>query len=293
MGAGIGNMLGSFLNFGNQIAGMKQQGEMNRMARKVHYRTAQNQIQWRVADARAAGIHPLAAMGLPAMSTPSFHASMPSNVNFPRFNKPDKKQDELLQAQIDESKARAGYFDRMGQVQGGLQGQDAQGVTVGQVNPNVEVNPAQVTASNAAGLQSGLDAFFRISPDKDGGLRVVPTQKSVELTQEGAEGVKYMIEEAYNYDKNYAASFMPGLGASIQRDKLRDLRSNILATTGMMPGKHLRYNRDNTKWYWVDNSRGMRLYTSGHGQYSKENRTAVKPGVWKKAVREASRWFVP
>jgi len=51
-----GDLLGALVNAGSSIWGGSQQ-------RKKEEKFAKNSIQWRVADAKAAGIHPLAALG--------------------------------------------------------------------------------------------------------------------------------------------------------------------------------------------------------------------------------------
>lgn len=69
--AGIGagaNLIGGF--FGSRGNSSRNWYERLDAQRVLNERVLQNQIQWRVADAKAAGIHPSLAMGLGAASSP-------------------------------------------------------------------------------------------------------------------------------------------------------------------------------------------------------------------------------
>lgn len=66
--AAIGNVLGSVIGGGTQFLSDKYH---NRRAQENAEKMAQNSIQWRAEDAKAAGIHPLYAMG--ASTAPSSH----------------------------------------------------------------------------------------------------------------------------------------------------------------------------------------------------------------------------
>lgn len=96
------NIGGALANFGfglaNQIQGQKNFNKQ--FAYQDDYN--KNAIQWRVADARKAGLHPLAALGSNGAGVGSF-ASSGQAPYIDRINL--TKQNELLQAQIDNIKA--------------------------------------------------------------------------------------------------------------------------------------------------------------------------------------------
>jgi hypothetical protein len=59
------NLIGNLLGLNEQRKQRKQQAAMVQQQRDDQYAFAKSGIQWRVADAEAAGIHPLAAIGAP------------------------------------------------------------------------------------------------------------------------------------------------------------------------------------------------------------------------------------
>lgn len=64
--SGLGNLAGPLLGFAGNILGAKMQKDAYEPP-SVDYTGAKKGIQWRVADAKAAGIHPLYALGAPGI----------------------------------------------------------------------------------------------------------------------------------------------------------------------------------------------------------------------------------
>lgn len=73
IGAGS-NLLGSVLGFGAARSSQKAQADINRENLASAREFAQNSIQWKVADAKKAGIHPLAALGTQSAYAPSSYS---------------------------------------------------------------------------------------------------------------------------------------------------------------------------------------------------------------------------
>lgn len=73
VGAGS-NLLGSVLGFSASKSGQRTQEDINRQNLASAKEFAQNSIQWKVEDAKKAGIHPLAALGTQSAYAPSSYA---------------------------------------------------------------------------------------------------------------------------------------------------------------------------------------------------------------------------
>lgn len=75
LGSAIGGIAGAFLDYGNSQSSAKSQAAANawnqafsREQFEYQKELARNQIQWKVEDAKKAGLHPMAALGLSSMS---------------------------------------------------------------------------------------------------------------------------------------------------------------------------------------------------------------------------------
>lgn len=64
----LGNIISAGANFIGGLIGQNAQAEQQEQNRALQREFAQSGIQWKVADARAAGIHPMYALGAPTMS---------------------------------------------------------------------------------------------------------------------------------------------------------------------------------------------------------------------------------
>lgn len=96
----IGSFLGSMGGVGNilsGIGGLLGLGDSNDAA-KMQMRAAKNAIQWRVADARKAGIHPLYALGAPGISIAptggdyGFLSEMGQNIDRAKYAAADRQE---------------------------------------------------------------------------------------------------------------------------------------------------------------------------------------------------------
>lgn len=105
---GIGQTVASLWNAHKSRQSQEKIAQMNLNSNKEF---AQNGIQWKVADAKAAGLHPLAALGAQTTSyAPSYGGDSSADTSgikdamsaiSSKFDKTKKLQDELLQAQVD------------------------------------------------------------------------------------------------------------------------------------------------------------------------------------------------
>lgn len=75
--AGIGKVVGAVLpSIAGGLLGKKSQEDANERNYQMQKEFAQNSIRWKVADARAAGVHPLFALGASTnAASPSFNSS--------------------------------------------------------------------------------------------------------------------------------------------------------------------------------------------------------------------------
>lgn len=107
--AGIASAVGGFFNMGSQALqnhlNRKHELKMSDLAYQRSKEFAQNGINWRANDARNAGLHPLAALGVNPGSGPAM--AVTNNNPAPRYDGPDfltiqnqKLQNDLLKAQI-------------------------------------------------------------------------------------------------------------------------------------------------------------------------------------------------
>lgn len=153
----IGGFLGGLVSAGASLFGAKKnndtQKQINEQNLNAQREFAQNSIQWRVNDAKKAGLHPLAALGA---NTPSYTPSAQSSnfgdgiaqagaalgqgiasINFQQ-QKNAKLQNELLESQIESQKLQNSAFAReMGQ-QSNQQNAINQGSIIRAISPAID-----------------------------------------------------------------------------------------------------------------------------------------------------------
>lgn len=108
--ADVGGLLNVFnpfawLNYSNQRENQRYQRQQDTLNRQMQYDFAQNSIKWRTADAKSAGIHPLAALGV----SPSSASPVYSSSDSPRaeFGELAKIQLDLARAEVRKTNAEA------------------------------------------------------------------------------------------------------------------------------------------------------------------------------------------
>lgn len=138
-------MLNNLLNVGSDLftnsLNRKNQSKINQQNLNAQKEFAQNSIQWRVNDAKAAGLHPLAALG--ANGTTYTPSAVSSQYNAPQFNidfeakRTQKLQNELLESQIESQKLQNSAFSKSFGQQSNQQNSINQGLVVDAISPIV------------------------------------------------------------------------------------------------------------------------------------------------------------
>lgn len=206
-----GNVLGRAVG---GLFGDKSNGEMANMNADMQREFAQNGIRWKVEDARAAGIHPMYALGAQthsfqpsAVGDTSFGAQMGQDITRAMHatrTAPDRAQAVLNGLTIDRAKLENDLLR--------TQIQNSKAALLRQVGPpmptrsgvneiGLQENPAEVTVPDPAnsGLQMGRgrDPAMVEIRTVDGGTMLVPSQ----LASEGIESnVFKQIESFFRND---------------------------------------------------------------------------------------------
>ena len=171
--------------------------EEKQMEREIarQYEFAQNTIQWKVEDAKAAGVHPLFALGAQTQSPTPINTSRGRGTNFAR-NVPDpgrqkganaiqNAQIESLQASAGKDEAIAGYYNSLEAK--GLQEQNA-GQDVAETG-SVEIVPRKITSRdpNSPSFTASIEPAWRKVEIGGGAYILAPA--SDEGWAEGLEGL--------------------------------------------------------------------------------------------------------
>lgn len=104
---GLFNILNPFswLNYKNQKENQSYQRQQDSLNRQMQYDFAQNSIKWRTEDAKNAGIHPLAALGVsPSSASPVYSSSESPRADFGDMF---RAQVNLVKAQTEKAEAEA------------------------------------------------------------------------------------------------------------------------------------------------------------------------------------------
>lgn len=201
-------MFGDILNFAGGLIGSNKaantQKDINNenIAQSREY--AQTGIQWRVADAKAAGIHPLAAMGLPLQSAPtisagntdysSAYASMGQSLGraadsvLTREERNKKTQldaltlerasleNELLRSQI--SNVNRANNPTLPSLSGDST------ILPGQSDGRVKIVPNELVSSDRLGKDAGTLNTYSHSVNHDGSVSVLPSKDAKNLMED-------------------------------------------------------------------------------------------------------------
>lgn len=217
---------------------------------------AKHGIRWRVDDARAAGIHPLAGLGA---STTSFSPIPAGDDGAAYYSRAGQRLGDSIQraSNVDEKKQRQVDLEirqeqlrNMRLTNAGLQAELERGATtqpsmpVGQtpigqefglpgqdqaiVNGNKQhtfVRP-EINLSDQLGIEAGKSALEKFSVDQKGRLWRIPTQENAEVLESSAfDQAKYSLIRAGQHLVGLTHTLLPKTkAASRWRSEMRKLR---------------------------------------------------------------------
>lgn len=228
--------LGAGLNAGfNWLASQQQISSNEGIAARneaLAREFAQNGIRWRVADAKAAGIHPLAALGASVGSSPTVSVGDDPRSDFLRSTGQDisralmatrgrsERETAMQDLELENARLKNDFLKvqihNASQVGPSFPNPMDSSLIPGQGNaPGVEVTPARVTASRAGvpGQEAGAinDFAYARSPT---GLYIVPSADSAGRTQQG------FLPQIEWYWRNKLSPFLSG-GSTLTKPDLR------------------------------------------------------------------------
>lgn len=167
-----------------------QQLSHNAYIRQAHM--YKNSIQWRVEDAKKAGIHPLAALGAPvaSYSPVSVGGQSQPKQNLLRSLAKDGQNAmsiALMQAQIDN--INADTTQKLAGISGddeGNIGMKGSGQATSQTGSNIQVDPVvtQKRIPGIPGINYGNQAAAQLEMNMDGSMSIVPSMSAQERTSE-------------------------------------------------------------------------------------------------------------
>lgn len=184
---------------------MKENARDNMIAQKEY---AQHGLRWKVEDARAAGLHPLAALGASTTSfspvsvgyqpsrTPDYNQAMGQDIS--RAIQATRTEDErrlanlqLANAQADldgktiDNQIRASQLQKMNQTGPAFPSAMDNSSVPGQGNA-VKVKPSEVYASSRAnsGVQSGMINSMQYTRETSGNIGIAPSTDAKERNED-------------------------------------------------------------------------------------------------------------
>lgn len=257
---------------GSVIGGLFGSGESRASDRRQYQKEkefAQNSIQWRVADAMKAGIHPLYALGNPGIQAgPSAYgggnyAGMGQDISRAITAAMDRKEREAAARTMAETQAinndrtkaeadlyRAQALSLMARNQDNQAGPPAPGYRQSEKEAVglVDHLPAEVIRQSSKGVQAGIPGSIQYFQEHDGGVSIQP---SVQMKQ--------AIEDS-------------------PRDIEWTFKNNILPTFGLnIPPAPPIKPRAGYRWLWYPHA--GRYYQS---RIPSKGRPGVPPNKWRK-----------
>lgn len=230
------------LNFVSGLMNMNNQNKLAKRQEDLQREFAQNSIQWRVNDAKKAGIHPIAALGSQGISyNPSYvggdnfggsQASISTSTGDKEMNELNKR---LLTAQVRQAEAEATSAERSllpkpqntggvlfgaSQTRGSLTNQTGVGHSASPTSMpgQASVNPYGVAEVNNA---------VNFTKNTDGSLSLMPSEDVQDLVSESMlERLRWYASQ-YSDDSKIRAGVMDSLlgkGKDIPKGKV--LRAN-------------------------------------------------------------------
>ena len=199
--AGVNAASNLFSGFGSSGSSKRWTNHWNRVSMEKQDELNKNQIQWRVNDAKKAGLHPLAALGMsPASSglafnigdtsrpdigqavsraTQAFMTTKQRQVNdtlTALHIRNAELQNEALETQINASKtaiAKTSATPAWNDSSLPIQGQNS-----------VVRNPAELTSKSTPSTEAGVMSMFRYARTPSGNLAVVPAKEYKESIED-------------------------------------------------------------------------------------------------------------
>ncbi len=290
LGTFSGGLLNTAANIGSGIVNMKQSQKNFEANQRQQREFAQNAIQWRVADAKKAGLHPLAALGSQGISYSPVYDSGSGDIN-PDFSsitsgaaslmdrearkqaaEDRKMQTDLTQAQINATNAETAKTLAEVKAMGQSPFHSLTGIGVngapGAFNTGMP--------SQASSLNPGIDigkSFSELTPmvSPDGTTTLKPNEQLSELLEnEGfLSSLAYSLGRLFDEDEKYLNS--------LNKDKNKEFRTSPSLKylfSGGVSSRYVNKNEPHTTGEKIMNvlqmmRKGLNLY---YGDQSYERR---------------------
>lgn len=300
----LGGVLGGMGQFAGGVSGMFggsdhiDQTPANKAWRR-HKQQMQNQIRWRVKDAKKAGLHPLAALGISPASGPSMGPSVGSQRDTGRSlaNMGQGLQRALAgKNELDQAMAR--YYNAMAEraMRPVISGQP-QSVTVdsaGVVNSGKTYKPvlAEKPVQGSFGYEGGKAGFYQFATTDNGGVQTFPTQTLQESTSEGVHAIEYGLKVAGKYLRGASFDLLMTPKAMMSRNALRNEQRAVEREFGGRWAYDIgtrTWHRTNTNRLYMNNKlhRFTRKYEYGSGKLQKSHKTPPS----RRQQLESESWY--
>lgn len=283
----IGNIVGGLFDYKGTLDVNKANIEIANRNDQLQKEFAQSGIRWKVADAKAAGVHPLAALGAQTISyNPQMVAQEKPNIgpymksigqNIDRaLQVRGDAHDKFLQSRLMEHQVRKAAAEADIMEYEAVKGwndlwsapatpTDAEkhGLGDGVVDSDlVKYNQANVTRMGAPGLEPGLNPLEKVHVDKDGWVYLLPGASAEEaLENADVDRKRYNLGKYgdvargwMDYARNYRSDAKDPYKAPVNkkyRDGLRQWRAYINRVQAPAPGYEYRYSRGWGQWRHV------------------------------------------
>lgn len=232
----------------------QEQLERDQMAMQKQF--AQLGIRWKVEDANAAGIHPLAALGANTMSYTPVQIGQRLR---PNFKNPFANLGQMFKKNSGRSSQNeALVLENMGLQNDLLRAQIRKMGQSTPEDPKVDVVPAQEVASVKSGITAGKNPMEQITNDQDGNIYFPASEKMAEVLESDHQtGIKYNVNKFTRNLKTQGRALMNKLfpNKSFQQQQA-SMKKFIANEYGIHP-RFVHYRIRNGQFFIDEN--GMRL----------------------------------
>lgn len=284
-------------------------GSSGKSDRALQLNLATNAIKYRVADAKRAGINPLAALGVTPMNySPSFVGSKkdPSKYlnqmgqglsSLGRLG--DKTAQESIELdnegkrlEILEKKMLLGLTPRPvgapppvdGTYNQTLSGQTQSGSSLSNFTKKVLVQPKQTTVQGGPGHEAGSIAMFQFVNRPDGGLDAVISKDLSEPAESHLKTkIKTFVNDFRNWRDGHIYLARPNRKGSARYFKMQEMVKDSI-TDKPAPGKTWKYNVNEDAWYQRPIG-GDNLFDPPRGSHK-----SPQGKVWDWIKKKGRRW---